>query len=151
MDDEARSALDGVAKLDLENGTQFTLLVRSYKYNMRTINFWLNYCVFPRETKQFPSRIMANAWDLTDGGRVVGFSGTKDNKLLLPAAVTQVVPDDDVLAATDGKMLALILDNDAVHVIRQHDEQQPYSSAVLKFAVDRGTVALIAPAHSWPA
>lgn len=58
--------------------------------------------VLPRETTQFPQRLVANAWDLCDhhrqpsGGedgavlRPVGFSGTDDNKLLLPLRVKQL-------------------------------------------------------------
>ena len=55
MSPEERSQLDDVGKLDLDNGAQFQYLMKSYRLNMRTINFWLRVCVLPRETKQFPS------------------------------------------------------------------------------------------------
>lgn len=36
-----------------------------------------SFCVYPSETRQYASRLVATAWDLarTPGGRVVGFSG----------------------------------------------------------------------------
>ena len=142
MSVEERSQLDDVGKLDMSNGPQFKIVMRSYRFNMRTINFWLTTCVLPRETKQFPKKIMANAWDLTAANaRVVGFSGTKDTKLLLPAGVTQVVPDDATLAATDGKMLDVILGQPGtVHVLTT---EKPQWTAVLDFAIENGTVALL--------
>ena len=84
---------------------------------------------------------MANAWDLAaNNPGIVGFSGTKDTKLLLPEGVTQVVPDDATLAATDGKMLDLIIKQETVDVLTT---EKPQWTAVLDFAIESGTVALI--------
>lgn len=60
---------------------------------------------------QYPSRLAATSWDLAESRvAVVGFSGTKDNHRLLPAAVSQSEPAGAAeLSATDGKMLALLL------------------------------------------
>ena len=80
---------------------------------MAVVDFWLNHCVFPSETRQFPQRLAASSWDLADNGRkeVVGFSGTNDNHRLLPLQVRQAQLQDHSLSATNGKMLAVILDN----------------------------------------
>ena len=43
--------------------------------------------------------------------QVVGFSGTNDNHRLLPLQVGQRETDDPGLAGTNGKMLAVLLDN----------------------------------------
>jgi hypothetical protein len=48
------AALDNVDKLDLTNESQLNLLHEAFRYNMAAIEFWLNNCVFPRETMQFP-------------------------------------------------------------------------------------------------
>ena len=99
--------LDDVLKIDLSNEVQRTLLIRYFSRNAEVINFWLNTVVFPSETMQFTQRLMASPWDLC-AGRLMGFSGTKDNKQLLPLQVRQSVPHDQEVRATDGKMLALL-------------------------------------------
>ena len=117
MPPDVRSALDSVRKLDPSNAAQAVVLAQCYRFNMHTIDFWLNSCVFPLETVQFPHCIMATAWHASDSpeGRLVGFSGTKDSELLLPLLVRQDEPDVQELRATDGLMLQLILQN-ATHL-----------------------------------
>ncbi|CAD7937705.1 unnamed protein product, partial [Amoebophrya sp. A25] len=57
---------------------------------VETINLFLHACVLPHETRQFPHKIVANAFNLAEStGHTVGFSGTKDNSLVLPPAVRQ--------------------------------------------------------------
>ncbi len=89
------------------------------RHNMAVADFWLKYCVLPSETKQFPQRLAASAWHLARNtrGRVVGFSGTNDNHRLLPLLVHQEPLPDPHLAATNGLMLARILDNPRCHTL----------------------------------
>ncbi len=84
------------------------------RHNMGVVDFWLAHCVLPSETQQFPQRLAASAWHLSynaSGGHVAGFSGTNDNHRLLPLLVHQDPLPDPHLAATNGRMLDLILDN----------------------------------------
>ena len=138
LKDEQKKALGTVDKLDLTSEPQFDLLFKAYKYNMATISFWLNSCVFPRETMQFPNRLVANAFNLTDipSGKVIGFSGTKDNNLLLPLHVQQRLPADEEMAATDGKMLSLVL-RSSVHCLTNESEDRSklFADSVLERAV----------------
>ena len=72
MTQEQLDALDTIAKLDVTNELQTDLLHKVFGYNMAAINFWLNNCVFPAETRQFPQSLIANAFHLADnshGGR----------------------------------------------------------------------------------
>ena len=111
--DELES-LDDVMKLDTTNSQQMDLLHTYFSHNMAAIDFWLNCCVFPTETQQYPQRLVASAWDLADNpqGKVVGFSGTNDNHRLLPLQVKQHLDvKEDTLRATNGKMLAVLLNN----------------------------------------
>ncbi|KOO24830.1 hypothetical protein Ctob_005529 [Chrysochromulina tobinii] len=58
INDEQRQALDSVDKLDLTSEPQqLDMLFTLCKYNMAAVNFWLNSCVLPRETMQFPNRL----------------------------------------------------------------------------------------------
>jgi len=110
--EDERRVIDAVEKLDLSNELQLNLLHKYYRFNMETINFWLNHCVFPIETKQYPQKLVGNAWHLADNkdGCVHGFSGTNDNQRLLPLQVSQAqVPE---LAGTNGEMLDLLLRSD---------------------------------------
>ena len=73
--------------------------------NRKAISFWLNAFVFPSETMQYPYKITATPWNLANNSRVNGFSGTDDNRLLLPLQVTQQIANSKVIKATNGKML----------------------------------------------
>ena len=59
---------------------------------MECINFWLDNCVLPQDTTQYPQRMIANAWHLADNpmegnDHMAGFSGTNDTHRLLPLQV----------------------------------------------------------------
>ena len=135
--------LDNVNKLDVTSDVTLDLLHEVYRYNMAAMNYWLDACVLPRETMQFPNRLVANPFNLTDNptGAVIGFSGTKDNHLLLPLHVSQRTPDGaDELLATDGKMCNLVLQNEEVVCL---EEELIPSEAVIKLAIERSAAALI--------
>ena len=89
MQAEVYATLDSAAKLDLTNAAQRDTLWRYFSHNMAAVDFWLLYCVLPAETQQYPSRLGCSAWDLAANPRgwVVGFSGTNDNKCLMPLQV----------------------------------------------------------------
>ena len=111
--------LNSVIKVDLSNEIMVSLLVEYYQYNIGTINFWLETNVFPIETQQYPNRLEATSWDIATNinNEVAGFSGTNDDKLLLPSTLYWVKPKKIALKATDGKMLQLIATNATFHVL----------------------------------
>ena len=82
---------DCIEKIDLSNVHQFSSLIRYYCHNMKTINFWLNSCVFPLEMQHYPQRLTGTAWNVAENadGGVIGFSGTNDNHRILPQQVQQ--------------------------------------------------------------
>ena len=111
MTPEERESLKNVLQLDMTNEEQALLLFKCFRFNFETINFFLNQLVFPSQTQQFPHKLVANAWHLTDhrSGLVNGFSGTNDNAKVLPAHVSQIAVHS--LAGTNGMMLRLMLAN----------------------------------------
>ncbi|KAG2492072.1 hypothetical protein HYH03_009568 [Edaphochlamys debaryana] len=113
IEDEHLPLLDSAAKLDPSNPTQLQLLHAYFSHNTAAVGFWLTYCVLPSETRQFPQRLAASAWHLAGrgAGGVVGFSGTNDNHRLLPLQVHKAEPEEPSLAATNGKMLHVILEH----------------------------------------
>jgi hypothetical protein len=145
MTEKQVEALDSVDKLDLTSEVQLSMLHEVFQYDMSVISFWLNCCVLPRETMQFPHRLVANAFNLTDNknGNVVGFSGTKDNHLLLPLHVKQQLTPDvtmPAMLATDGKMFSLVLKSE-VKCLESSEQGLAYS--VLEYAVSTRANALI--------
>jgi hypothetical protein len=65
-----------------------------FRYTHSVINFYLSTFVFPKAAKQFPYKLPASGWDLSGvGGELkTGFSGTNDNRYLLPTPITQNDP-----------------------------------------------------------
>jgi hypothetical protein len=140
-DTEDRRTIDTAEKLDLDNEAQFHLLCRSYRTNFEVINFFLNVCVLPVETRQYPHKIVANAYNLAESfGHKVGFSGTKDN--LLPPEVQQHTLEH--LQGTDGKMMACVMRNPTYHCAavgrREVGEKGPCSGwkSIVDNALSRG-------------
>ena len=119
--------LDSVSKIDLSNGMLLTLLVKYYQYNTATINFWLETKGFPKETMQYPKRLEATSWDIASNNfnQVAGFSGTNDDKILIPSTLYWMQPNEVELKATDGKMLHLISKHAAFHVLTDVSNQPP--------------------------
>ena len=115
--------LDAVTKIDLTNSILLALLVQYFKYNIATINFWLNTNVFNIETMQFPHRLEATSWDLATNSKsqVAGFSGTNDDMIIMPSTLEWVEQEDLALIGTDGKMLHLISTNASFLSLQQHD------------------------------
>ena len=111
MEPAHKTSLDSVRKLDLSNSVLVSLLVKYFSFNICTINFWLNGIVFPVETMQFPHRLEATAWDIAHNSqnKVAGFSGTNDERIIMPSSLKWTEQSDLSLVGTDGKMLQLLL------------------------------------------
>jgi hypothetical protein len=114
--------IDSIDKVDLSNSEQLALLCKYFKGNTQTVGFFLNHHVFSEEMLQFPYRIEATAWNLAQSPRrmVMGFSGTKDNKLLFPTQLCFKPPENEPgpgreLLGTDGKMIQLIASQASYH------------------------------------
>ena len=149
MSPKEKGALDKVGKLDLSSDVQVAMLQRVYQFNMATICFWLNTCVLPRETMQFPRSLICNAFNLTHSDHpakaqkrtMIGFSGTKDNYLLLPCPVKFDIPKHPELMATDGLMMDLVFCKQTDHIYHFASDSKRQLS-VLEYAV-RNARALI--------
>lgn len=95
------------AKLNLADTTQtYTRLFPTLKYHQPVIDYWLSNTVYPKESKEFESRISASMWDLCELNRnlTVGFSGTNELNILLPLAMKYYPMPN--LIGTSGKVLA---------------------------------------------
>ncbi len=88
------------------------------RLNMNVLNHYMNNFVFPPHAKQFDTKLQASGWDLplfsqpqlgaeTSRAKTTGFSGTNDNKMMLPLNIKQ----DDLpgLLQTNAEVLASVL------------------------------------------
>jgi hypothetical protein len=85
--------LRGVNTEDLSQVNEF--LVPIFSRNKRMVDFYLNQQVFPRAAREFQSKLPTSAWDLVEdkANITTGFSGTNDNRHLLPTSITQQDPE----------------------------------------------------------
>ncbi|KIK90485.1 hypothetical protein PAXRUDRAFT_14327 [Paxillus rubicundulus Ve08.2h10] len=90
-------------------------LVPLFASNKTVVDFYLSRVVFPKETKEFPTKLSCSGWDLAEEKvRITtGFSGTNDGRYLLPTSITQ--RDHDHQLATNAKVLAYLLQRENCH------------------------------------
>ena len=129
---ESLQTLSGV---NIESAEQWDKsLFPLFSQNMATVDFYLSRVVFPREAKEFPSKLSSSGWDLAEkkehiltgklrirsldpGARWLkhasGFSGTNDGRHLLPLHITQRDPDHQ--RGTNAKVLSWLLQPENKH------------------------------------
>ncbi|CAB9529821.1 Protein of unknown function (DUF3645) [Seminavis robusta] len=113
VDTNDLAKFDSIQKVDLDNTVQRELMYQAFRKNMRVVSYWMNHFAFPLETHVFLQRRVTSAWDLVSfvqKHNAVGFSGTEDNRKLLPLSVRQIEHDLPELRATNGAMLHRILE-----------------------------------------
>lgn len=141
---DQQQKLSDVEFISIEGARILEMLCEVFRFSMEVINFYLNVRVFPRDTNQFPQRIARSAWNLTAGPCNIGFSGTKDNHMLLPLAVTQRAPDSSALQGTDGETIHRIIKVcQGYKVISQDDHSSISWQSVLLEALRHDAQALI--------
>jgi len=98
-----------VKAINMDDSNQVRTLIQFFRFNVAAIHFWLNTFVLPKETKQFPTKLVASSWDLArpQSQSMRGFSGTKDSSRLLPIQVE--LGSLEQLDGTDGDVLDRIL------------------------------------------
>lgn len=121
--------------INLDDEFQTQELWRHLRYSMVVIDYYLNNFVFPRHAKQFQRKLQASGWDIplfstssahvvsrTDGppaqkfgeaksspknSLTTGFSGTNDNRTMLPLSIHQA--DLAGLSHTNAEVLTYLL------------------------------------------
>ncbi|KAK6346851.1 hypothetical protein TWF696_006957 [Orbilia brochopaga] len=93
-----------------------------FRYNKDVIDFYLSQLIFPREAKGFPYKLSTSGWDVAErkGHNTTGFSGTNDNRYLLPTSIRQLdLPEQ---RHTNSLVLTNILRSENSTVIRAHED-----------------------------
>lgn len=138
------ASFDAIGKVDVDNRLQLEVMHKELHRSMDVISFWMDHFVFPDSTHQFPARRVTSAWNLVDTGRAIGFSGTDDNRFLLPLQVKQISAIDSRVRATNGAMIDCILRcTQGIYVLDDGDEDCPLWRVVLRQCESLGVSALI--------
>ncbi|KAL2825471.1 hypothetical protein BDW59DRAFT_161697 [Aspergillus cavernicola] len=98
----------GVNLEDTQSFKQY--LYPHLQYQKGIIDFFLSRVVFPREAKEFPFKLSTSAWDIPSKlglPLTTGFSGTNDNRYLLPMSMPQ--RDLPYLLHTNAMVLSQLL------------------------------------------
>ena len=101
--------------INVDDAGQVEELWRHLRLSRNVLNHYMNFFVFPLHAKQFGVKLQSSGWDLPllplDGenlcSKTTGFSGTNDNRRLLPLTIRQ----DDLpsLIQTNAEVLTYLL------------------------------------------
>ncbi|QRV92777.1 kinase-like protein [Ceratobasidium sp. AG-Ba] len=108
-----------LSNINVKDRDQFVdKLVPLFAHNSAAINFFLSSIVFPREAKQFPHKLSTSGWDLAERKNHVttGFSGTNDNRYLLPVSIAQ--EDLEEQKPTNALVLTYLLQPENNHYMQ---------------------------------
>ncbi|KAF3941946.1 hypothetical protein ABW19_dt0206271 [Dactylella cylindrospora] len=105
--------------INVDDEVQLADIWKHVRYNIVVIDHYLNNFVFPKHAKQFTTKLQASGWDIplfsddqaarSKYGKALttGFSGTNDNKTMLPLTITQ--EDLPTLSHTNAEVLTYLL------------------------------------------
>lgn len=108
--------------ISVEDAGLVFLVWKSLRFTPVVINYFLNHFVFPVHAKQFATKLQASGWDVLPSnsslyrsandpwiqpGITTGFSGTNDNRSLLPLTIEQY--DLPGLSHTNAEVLTYLL------------------------------------------
>ncbi|KAI3400394.1 hypothetical protein diail_3411 [Diaporthe ilicicola] len=143
--------------INCDDAGQVEELHSHLRLDRNVLNFYLNGWVFPLYAKQFGMKLSASAWDLPNfarpqksalpGARSTGFSGTNDNKLLLPLTIRQ----DDLpgLVQTNAEVLSYLLQerNRSYHLAAYNGNRMTEQQLLNKLVKERIKVLIDAGAY----
>ncbi|KAI9734262.1 MAG: hypothetical protein M1834_002366 [Cirrosporium novae-zelandiae] len=127
--------------INVDDGTQLMEIWKHVRYNVVVVDYFLNNFVFPKHAKQFQIKLQASGWDIpllpprnlslatpehpkSIGGYsqalTTGFSGTNDNKTMLPLTIKQ--EDLSGLSHTNAEVLTYLLQHRSRQYVLAADE-----------------------------
>lgn len=159
--------------INVDDEAQLMEIWQHLRYEVVVIDYFLNHFVFPKHAKQFRMKLQASGWDIPLSSNATqsvkkhpkslttGFSGTNDNRFLLPLTIKQA--DLCGLSHTNAEVLTYLLqprnrgyvlaaDNRGRH-IGELDLLQKLRSKGIRMLIDAGAQILemdnISLAKAW--
>ena len=126
--------------VNLEDEKQcLQVLFPALRYSKKAADFFMARVVFPKEGKEFDEKISTSGWDIPSAlqakNLTTGFSGTNDNRFLLPLTIQQ--HDLPQLQHTSGKVLDYVLrqENLGYHCVKDEVGGQLFGEGLLQFVM----------------
>ena len=134
------AALRQLSGVNTEDETQIDeVLVPTFSKNKRTVDFYLSHLVFPRAARELPSKLPTSPWDLVEDKKNIttGFSGTNDNRYLLPSSIIQ--EDRKFVLGTNALVLQYLLrpENDHYECTEGDNGERESATAFLQRLVNQ--------------
>ena len=105
--------------INVDDDQQLRELWSYARFDMGIINHYMNHFVFPKYAKTFKTKLQTSGWDLpviegpsgqqSESCRTTGFSGTNDNRHMLPLNISQ--QDLTSLLHTNAQVLTYLLED----------------------------------------
>ncbi|KAL8826770.1 MAG: hypothetical protein Q9191_003594 [Dirinaria sp. TL-2023a] len=122
-------------------------LFPALRYIKKVADFFMAKVVFPREGREFDQKLSTSGWDIpfdpAGPSSTTGFSGTNDNRFLLPSSITQ--RDLTELQHTSAKVLDYVLkpQNLRYECAKDQDGRQLDAEALLDFITSTDSKARV--------
>jgi hypothetical protein len=147
--------------INVDDELQLAQMWEMLRYKVEVVDYFMNTFVFPLHAKQFKAKLQSNGWDLpllpslscTDSNPMAkakpsralstGFSGTNDNRNMLPLNIKQ--EDLPGLSHTNAEVMTYILDSrsrECVHAVNQLGKRAS-EIELLHLLIKRGIRVLI--------
>ncbi len=136
--------------VNLEDDHQcYMEILPALRFSKKLADYFLNSIVFPQEGKDFDEKLSTSGWNIPSrsgvGNLSTGFSGTNDNRFLLPLTISQ--QDIPELQHTSGMVLDYVTRQDNLQYYHAQDEKGSQMSAehLLKYimSVEPNVIVLI--------
>ncbi|KAK3669652.1 hypothetical protein LTR78_010469 [Recurvomyces mirabilis] len=125
------SVLRHLQGINLKDELQCASELFSYlRYVKKVVDYFLSHIVFPKEIKEFPTKLSTSGWDIgkTKKRILSGFSGTCDSRHLLPSAVKHL--DLPRQQHTNALVLEYLLQpQNSVHMMDRSEVRDEISDA----------------------
>jgi hypothetical protein len=145
--------------VNVDDQGQVEDLWKHLRHNVKVLDHYMNHFVFPVHAKQFDVKLQASGWDLPlfsrstgsfpQKARTTGFSGTNDNKMMLPLTIQQ--SDLPSLLQTNAEVLTCLLEGRnrgyqlAAHAgkrLSENDLLRKLTSMRIRVLIDAGAYVL---------
>lgn len=112
------------------------VLFPQLRYGKKVADYFMTCVVFPKEGKEFHEKLSTSGWDIVSETKThitTGFSGTNDNRFVLPLSISQ--QDLPELRHTSGKVLDFVLreENLAYHLAQDSRGRQLSSEGLIRY------------------
>ncbi|KAF9016696.1 hypothetical protein BDZ89DRAFT_1075364 [Hymenopellis radicata] len=144
-DEDLPAGLRDINGINIDDARQRNEIFELFRYNRVVVDFYLANIVFPKAAKEFPHKLPTSGWDLAEkkANVTTGFSGTNDNRYLLPTSITQEDPVDQ--GGTNALVLTYLLrpENASYHCTRNRGGKSSSGIEIIKLISSKPAIRVL--------